>query len=107
MPVLDGKNFEQWCVKMGVMFGFQEVLETVRNDIQEVEVGAIEVQRVVYMESKKKDYKALFLIHQCDLQRMLVEELQNSLEIHEQRLLERSSMRAAAQALQAQNLLEK
>ncbi|RDX99264.1 hypothetical protein CR513_17703, partial [Mucuna pruriens] len=35
------------------------------NDIQEVEVSATEVQRAVYKESKKKDCKALFLIHQC------------------------------------------
>ncbi|RDX99728.1 hypothetical protein CR513_17192, partial [Mucuna pruriens] len=39
---LDGKNFEQWCIKMGVIFGFQEVLEVVKNDIQEVEVGVQE-----------------------------------------------------------------
>ncbi|RDX87962.1 hypothetical protein CR513_30502, partial [Mucuna pruriens] len=38
-----------------------------------------------------------------DLQRMRVKELQNSLEAHEQRLLERISMRVAAQALQAQD----
>ncbi|RDX90879.1 hypothetical protein CR513_27208, partial [Mucuna pruriens] len=35
------------------------------NGIQEVEVDAIEVQSAVYKESKKKDYKTLFLIHQC------------------------------------------
>ncbi|RDY11003.1 hypothetical protein CR513_04403, partial [Mucuna pruriens] len=64
MPVLDGKNFEQWCIKMGVIFSFQEVLEMVKNGIQEVEVGATEVQREVCRESKKKDCKALFLIHQ-------------------------------------------
>ncbi|RDX88524.1 hypothetical protein CR513_29871, partial [Mucuna pruriens] len=48
---------------MGVIFGFQEVLEIVKNDIQEMEVGATEVQRAVYKEFKKKDYNALFLIH--------------------------------------------
>ncbi|RDX86557.1 hypothetical protein CR513_32105, partial [Mucuna pruriens] len=63
--ILDGKNFEQWCIKMGIIFGFQEVLEIVKNDIQEVEVGTIKVQRTIYKESKKKDCKALFLIHQC------------------------------------------
>ncbi|RDY14474.1 hypothetical protein CR513_00463, partial [Mucuna pruriens] len=65
MLVLDGKNFEQWCIKMGVIFGFQEVLEIVKNGIQEMEVGATEVQRAAYRESKKKDCKTLFLIHQC------------------------------------------
>ncbi|RDY01198.1 hypothetical protein CR513_15501, partial [Mucuna pruriens] len=58
MQVLDGKNFEQWCIKMGVIFGFQEVLEIVKNDIQEVEVGATE-------GVQEEDCKTLFLIHQC------------------------------------------
>ncbi|RDX97843.1 hypothetical protein CR513_19348, partial [Mucuna pruriens] len=49
----------------GVIFGFQEVLKIIKNDIQEVEVNVAEVQRVVYKESKKKDCKALFLIQQC------------------------------------------
>ncbi|RDX74740.1 hypothetical protein CR513_45470, partial [Mucuna pruriens] len=172
----DSKNFEQWCIKMGVIFSFQ-VLEIVKNDIQEVEVGATEVQRAIYKESKKKDCKALLDIlnksyggadkikkvklqslrrqyellsmndqesigdyftkiqmlvnsmkacdqqivdkilrtltpqfdhivvvikESKDLQRMQEEELQNSLEAHEQRLLERISIRATAQALQAQ-----
>lgn len=65
LPVLDGKNFEQWCVKMGVIFGFQYVLEIVKNGIHEVEEGAKEAHKAVYKESKRKDCKALFLIHQC------------------------------------------
>ncbi|RDY02942.1 hypothetical protein CR513_13544, partial [Mucuna pruriens] len=39
------------------------VSKNVKNGIQEVVVGAIEVQRTVCRESKKKDYKAPFLIH--------------------------------------------
>ncbi|MCI62743.1 retrovirus-related pol polyprotein, partial [Trifolium medium] len=27
LPILDGKNWDQWCVKMNVIFGFQEVEE--------------------------------------------------------------------------------
>ncbi|RDX87735.1 Callose synthase 10, partial [Mucuna pruriens] len=50
-------NFEQWCIKMGVIFGFQEVLEIVKNNIQEVEVGDT--------KGVQEDCKALFLIHQC------------------------------------------
>ncbi|RDX85679.1 hypothetical protein CR513_33095, partial [Mucuna pruriens] len=63
--VLDGKNFEQWCIKISIIFGFQEVLEIKKNDIQEVEVGGIEVQMAIYNDSKKKDCKPLFLIYQC------------------------------------------
>lgn len=50
---------------MGVIFGFQEVLEIVKNGVEELEEGATMVQREVHRESKKKYYKALFLIHQC------------------------------------------
>lgn len=39
---------------MKVLFGFQDLAE-----------NATEVQRTAHKELKKKDYKALFLIHQC------------------------------------------
>ncbi|RDY02147.1 hypothetical protein CR513_14447, partial [Mucuna pruriens] len=51
----DSKNFEQWCIKMGVTFGFQEVLEIVKNDIQEVEVGAAEVQKEIASANLAKE----------------------------------------------------
>jgi len=50
---------------MGVIFGFHKVLEIVENGVLELEEGATMVQRAVHRESKKKDSKALFLIHQC------------------------------------------
>ncbi|RDX62077.1 hypothetical protein CR513_59624, partial [Mucuna pruriens] len=49
------------------------------------------------------DYIVVAIEESKDLQRMRMEELQNSLEAHEQRLLERISMRTIAQALQAQD----
>ncbi|RDX93960.1 Copia protein, partial [Mucuna pruriens] len=143
MLVLDGKNFEQWCIKMNAIFGFQEVLEIVKNDWCH-RSAASSLQGV----QEERLQSSLFMIHQCvdsanfekialansakevrdilnksmkacgeklvdkilrtltpqfdhivvaieeskDLQRMWVEELQNSLEAHEQRLFERISM---------------
>ncbi|RDX91092.1 hypothetical protein CR513_26982, partial [Mucuna pruriens] len=61
------------------------VLEIVKNDIQKVEVGAIEVQRAIYKESKKKDDKTPFLIHQCvdfiDFEKILSTNSANEAEI--------------------------
>ncbi|RDY01707.1 hypothetical protein CR513_14927, partial [Mucuna pruriens] len=50
---LMARTLSKWCIKMGVIFSFQEVLEIVKNGIQEVEVSATKVQRAIYKESKK------------------------------------------------------
>lgn len=65
LPVLDGKNWEKWCVKMGVIFGFQDVTDLVKNGIPEEVEGATDAQTAAHKAMKKKDCKALFLIHQC------------------------------------------
>nr|KYP69347.1 hypothetical protein KK1_008536 [Cajanus cajan] len=66
LPVLEGgKKFDQWCAKMRVIFGFQDVLDIVKEGVQEVDSGATEDQKAANKEAKKKDCKALFIIHQC------------------------------------------
>ncbi|XP_019435960.1 PREDICTED: uncharacterized protein LOC109342429 [Lupinus angustifolius] len=65
LPVLDGKNYDRWRNQMKAIFGFQEVFEIVQLGYQEIEEGATEAQRATYKEAKKKDCKALFLLHQC------------------------------------------
>lgn len=65
LPILDGKNYEKRCIQMWMIFGFQEVLEIVNRGIQELAENATYAQRLAYKDSKKKDCKALFLIHQC------------------------------------------
>ncbi|XP_019435536.1 PREDICTED: uncharacterized protein LOC109342032 [Lupinus angustifolius] len=65
LPILESKNYDRWRIQMKIIFGFQEVYEFVQNGYQEVGENANEAQRTSYRESKKKDYKALFLIHQC------------------------------------------
>lgn len=64
LPILDAKNWDRWCVQMEVIFGFQEVLEVVKNRYQELGDDPDDAQQATYKDSKKKDCKALFLIHQ-------------------------------------------
>ena len=50
---------------MKALLGFQDVYEIVTSGYQEPSVSATEAQRSTYKDLKKKDCKALFLIHQC------------------------------------------
>ncbi|MCI51030.1 hypothetical protein A2U01_0072274, partial [Trifolium medium] len=52
------------CVKMNVIFGFQEVEELVKNGYQPLAANANEAQQAAFRDLKKKDGKAQFLIHQ-------------------------------------------
>jgi hypothetical protein len=36
LPILDGKNWDQWCVHMRVIFGFQDVMEVVNEGFPEL-----------------------------------------------------------------------
>jgi hypothetical protein len=31
LPILDSKDWDQWCIRMNVIFGFQEVDDLVTN----------------------------------------------------------------------------
>lgn len=64
LPILDAKNWDRWSVQMEVVFGFQEVLEVVKNGYQDLGENPDTTQQAAHKESKKKDCKALFLIHQ-------------------------------------------
>jgi hypothetical protein len=65
LPVFDGKNWDTWVKQMKVIFTFQEVYEQVNAEIAPLPANANEEQRTTHREAKKKDNKALFLIHQC------------------------------------------
>jgi len=64
LPVFEGKNFDQWIVKMKTIFRFQDVLEVVNEGIPALAANATDVQQATHKELKKKDGKALFLMHQ-------------------------------------------
>ncbi|XP_017408775.1 uncharacterized protein LOC108321515 [Vigna angularis] len=144
LPVFDSKGYDDWCVKMEAILGFQEVDEIVKKVFKNLRkrpyellcmgeqktimeyIGRIQIMVNVMRACDKvvKDKKIIekilrtltpqydhivVAIEECkDLETMRVEELQNSLEVHEQRLIERKNaekgvMQGTNQALQARN----
>ncbi|XP_057459178.1 uncharacterized protein LOC130749832 [Lotus japonicus] len=65
LPVLDGKNWDRWRIQMKVIMGFQEVIDIVENGYPGLPKEPTDAQRKAHQENKKKDCKALFLLHQC------------------------------------------
>ncbi|PNX66031.1 F-box protein, partial [Trifolium pratense] len=51
--------------QMKVIFGFQEVQDVVETGVTPLPADANENQRTAHRNSKKKDFKAVFFIHQC------------------------------------------
>ncbi|CAJ2668585.1 unnamed protein product [Trifolium pratense] len=64
LPILDGKNYDSWSKQMKVLFNYQDVMDHVTNSVDPLTEGATENQRTQHKELKKKDFKALFIIHQ-------------------------------------------
>lgn len=65
LPILDGKNWDRWRIQMKVIMGYQEVIDIVENGYPELPEAPTDAQRTAHKENKKKDCKALFLLHQC------------------------------------------
>jgi hypothetical protein len=65
LPILDGKKWDTWVKQMRVIFNVQEVYEQVNNSLNPLPANPTEAQRTTFRDKKKKDNKALFLIHQC------------------------------------------
>ncbi|XP_006575979.1 uncharacterized protein [Glycine max] len=66
MPVLKGKNYDDWCAQMKVIFRFQDVTEVVQEGVQEPDRNPTDAQKVAHRDLMKRDAKALFIIHQCE-----------------------------------------
>ncbi|GAU10680.1 hypothetical protein TSUD_425110, partial [Trifolium subterraneum] len=64
-PILNGKNYDTWCKQMKVVFGFQDVWDLVQSGVEPITDASSDVEKATFKELKKKDYKALFIIHQC------------------------------------------
>lgn len=64
MPILDGKNYNKWCIQMKTIFEMQDALDVVQSGIQDLEKSASDAPEKTFKELKKRDCKALFLIHQ-------------------------------------------
>ncbi|XP_057452837.1 uncharacterized protein LOC130744689 [Lotus japonicus] len=66
LPVLDGKSdWDWWHTQMEVIFGFQDVLELVTSGYEALPENPTTEQTTAHREVKKKDLRALFIIHQC------------------------------------------
>lgn len=50
---------------MGLLLDYQEVLEIVVASVEDLPKNATDAQKLAHKEARKKDRKALFLIHQC------------------------------------------
>ncbi|XP_019450627.1 PREDICTED: uncharacterized protein LOC109352898 [Lupinus angustifolius] len=65
LPVLDGSNWARWCIQMKAIFGYQDVAKIVEYGFPILEEGTTETEKTEYKQSKRKDCKALCLIHQA------------------------------------------
>jgi len=65
LPIFDGKGYDDWCVKMDVILGFQEIDEVVKVGFKEPPKNADEEVKKTYKGMKKLDCKARVLLHQC------------------------------------------
>ncbi|MCI31157.1 retrovirus-related pol polyprotein from transposon TNT 1-94, partial [Trifolium medium] len=65
LPILDGKNWDMWVKQMRVIFNVQEVSKQVNNAFDPLPANPTEAHITTFRDAKKKDNKALFLIHQC------------------------------------------
>ena len=64
VPILDGKNYNRWCLQMRVLFDYHKLWDVVESGMSALATNATEAQRVAHRDQKKKDNKALYLIHQ-------------------------------------------
>ncbi|XP_028230846.1 uncharacterized protein LOC114411336 [Glycine soja] len=64
LPVLTGKNYENWKIQIRVVMRFQGVWEFVEEGYIPVGERARDQQKDVDREKEKKDCKALFILHQ-------------------------------------------
>ena len=65
MPVLIGKNYDDWCAQMKVIFRFQDVTKVVQERVQEPDKNPTDAKKVAHRDLMKRDAKALLIIHQC------------------------------------------
>ncbi|XP_017438290.1 uncharacterized protein LOC108344345 [Vigna angularis] len=65
LSVFVEKGYDDWCVKMEAILGFQEVDEIVKKGFKEPPKGDSEEVKKLYKENKRLDCKARMLLQQC------------------------------------------
>jgi len=52
--ILDGKNYNHWCVQMKVLFDYHELCDVIESRVFALADNATEAQRVAHRDQKKK-----------------------------------------------------
>ncbi|XP_017431714.1 uncharacterized protein LOC108339076 [Vigna angularis] len=65
LPVFDGKDYDDWCVKMEAILGYQEVDEIVKQGVKELKEDDTAAAKKLQKEERRLDCKARMLLHQC------------------------------------------
>ena len=65
LPILNSKNYDNWCKQMKVVFCYQDLWNLVTEGVSSIRANATDEEKTAHKELKKKDFKALFIIHQC------------------------------------------
>ena len=63
--ILKNNNYENWCKQIKVVFCYQDLWDLVKEGVATLAEAATDQEKAAHKELKKKDYKALFIIHQC------------------------------------------
>ena len=64
LSILKNNNYENWCKQIKIVFCYQDLWDLVKEGVTTLAENATDQERVAHKELKKKDYKALFIIHQ-------------------------------------------
>ena len=65
LPILKNNNDENWCNQINVVFCYQDLWDLVKEGVATLAEDVADQEKAAHKELKKKDYKALFIIHQC------------------------------------------
>ncbi|KAL8088614.1 hypothetical protein AgCh_038405 [Apium graveolens] len=67
MPKFTKDNYENWCIRMKAILGANDVWEIVEKglEVPENEANLNQVQKDQLQAQRKKDQKAIMIIHQC------------------------------------------
>lgn len=52
LQIIYPKNYDKWCKKMKVVFGYQDVLEVIKNGMSPIENDATTAQKYVHKENE-------------------------------------------------------
>ena len=65
LPILKNQNYENWCKQINIVFCYQDLWDLVKEGVTPLATNVTNEEKAAHKELKKKDYKALFIIHQC------------------------------------------